>query len=332
MSFISGALDKSVFNKGSYAAAIGKTDDKGSFHNGYAVVKIQPSKSRMGQEKPYPAIIGVMDYSGEGLTFSIPSTWRDLGGFGDSVLPDGIKNLGGAFDTINDLAQIGGIASIGAAFASKLIYQQSGHLDITIPLMVVDWKGIGQPLMTTILLASYCLPRNIPGANVKDFLKATNDYVDEQLNTMKTSEAAATSFTGKVLGKTKEVVEGAVTTAANLTKKALDKIGEWDKTGTFKGVVQNYNEIKNDALKDACLRSSPTPVNVEIGQFFKKDDMVIKSLQYTFSKEMTKKGPLYVKFSLELSSRTIMVEPSDTGLFLNDYDESRYSEANLTGI
>ena len=45
---------------------------------------------------------------------------------------------------------------------------------------------------------------------------------------------------------------------------------------------------------------------------------------------MTKKGPLYVKFNLELSSRTIMVGPPDTGLFLNNYDESRFMEASFT--
>ena len=332
MSFISGAMDKSVFNKGSYAAAIGKKGADDNFQNGYAVVRIQPNGHRLGNQdnsQNDPEIIGVMDYSQGGLTFSIPSNWRDLGGMGESLLPDGIKRLEGVFDNVNNALQIGGAASLGSAFASKLIYQQSGRLDINIPMMVVDWQGIGQPLMTAILLANYCLPRNIVGGSMGEVFNGLNDWVNEQLEKLKNNENVGEQIVGNGLDAVKKVGEGVVITAEQMLQQAQDYIAERNKVAG--DALENYKNTMGEGLEDlTTLRSSPTPVNVEIGQFFKKGDMVIKNLQYTFSKEMTKAGPLYVKFNLELSSRKIMVGAQDCGLFLNNYDESRFMEASFT--
>ena len=332
MSFISGALDKSVFNKGSYAAAIGKKGSDANFQNGYAVVRIQPKGHRLGNQdnsQNDPEIIGVMDYSQGGLTFSVPSNWRDLGGMGGSLLPDGIKQLEGVFDKVNNAAQIGGAASLGSAFASKLIYQQSGYLVINIPMMVVDWQGTGQPLMTAILLANYCLPRDIAGGSMEAVLKEANNWVNEQLEKLKKSENVSEKIVGNGLDAAKKAGEGVAITAEQILQKAQDFIASKNKVAG--DALKNYSKTMGEGLKDlTTLRSSPTPVNVQIGQFFKKGDMVIKNLTYTFSKEMTKMGPLYVKFQLELCSRTIMVGAPDTGLFLKG--SSRYSEASFTGI
>jgi hypothetical protein len=52
--------------------------------------------------------------------------------------------------------------------------------------------------------------------------------------------------------------------------------------------------------------------------------MVIENLEYTFSKEMTKKGPLYVKFNISLSTRKILGTIEDIGLKVTD--NSRFLE------
>lgn len=327
MSFISGAMNKSVFNKGSYQAAIAKTNN-GKAENGYAVVRIQPSSKRLGEtSNSDTAIVGVMDYSQDGLTFSIPSNWRDLGGMGGSLLPNGLKNLEGVFDKVNNIAQIGGAASLGSSFASKLIYQQSGYLEISIPMMVVDWKGIGQPLITAILLANYCLPRNIAGGSMKEVLEKVNTWIDEQLKSMQESENNGEKIMGNLANAAKQGAEGVVKTVENAIDTAIDST----RNQVAKDAYKQYKEIIGQGLDDfTTLRSSPVPVNVEIGQYFKRDDMVIKNLSYTFSKEMTKCGPLYVKFNLELSSRQIMIGAPDCGLFLPN-TISRYTVANFTG-
>ena len=332
MSFISGALDKSVFNKGSYAAAIGKTDDKGIFDNGYAVVKIQPSSKQFDRSgRKGLAIRGVMDYSQGGLSFSVPSTWRDLQGVGGSILPGATGKIKDLMDNkVNPIANIGGFADVGAAFASKLIYQQSGYLEISIPMMVVDWQGTGQPLMTSIMLAYYCLPQ--PVGNLSDLMESINTYLDNQIEKMEGSESLKTQIAGLGVGAVKHIGEGIVKMVKDLSEKGSDWVD--NKTGTT-GVgamlVDSGKELVSEAVDDfTTLRSSPVPVEVEIGQFFRRSDMVIKNLQYTFSKEMTKMGPLYVKFNLELSSRKIMVSPQETGLFLKG-DQSRFMEANFTG-
>ena len=327
MSFISGALDKSVFNKGSYAAAIGKTDDKGSFHNGYAVVRIKPNQNRLGKKQINTEIKGVMDYSGGGLTFSIPSNWRDLEGVGSSLLPDVIKKIQGPYEAVNNIAQIGGAAQMGAAFASKLIYQQSGRLEINIPMMVVDWQGIGQPLMTAILLVNYCLPTTI--GNMGDIATKFNEWLKQEFDKLQKSGKTAEEIAGYLGGALQNFAEGAVQSVENFVKEGLDKVASWDKTGTLSTAFSNFKETIADTSDLHTLRASPVPVNVQIGQFFKRDDMVIRNLSYTFSKEMTKAGPLYVKFNLELSSRKIMVGAQDCGLFLKG-DQSRFMEASFT--
>ena len=329
MSFISGAMDKSVFNKGSYVAAIGRKDSKGNFENGYAVVRIKPSGDgkRLGLSEVDPEIIGVMDYSqGEGLTFAIESTWTGLGGMGNSVLPEGISKFQPVFDKVNNAVQIGGATSLGSSFASKLIYHQSGYLVINIPMMVVDWKGTAQPLVTAMILADYCLPKDIGGLN--DVLQKMKDWVNEQLTKAKNSENFATKLAGLIGDTAINTAEGAIAFLENQVQDLVNST----QNQTLKDAYDTYKKTLAEGEKDlTTLRASPIPVDVEIGKYFKKKDMVITNLSYTFSKEMTRMGPLYVKFQLGLSSRKIMVGAKDTGLVVPN-NASRYSETSLTGI
>ena len=63
---VAGAFNKSVFNKSSYAAAVGQTDLFGD--NGYAVIRITPDTKRVGAEQESPYILGVIK---EGVEFSV---------------------------------------------------------------------------------------------------------------------------------------------------------------------------------------------------------------------------------------------------------------------
>jgi hypothetical protein len=61
------------------------------------------------------------------------------------------------------------------------------------------------------------------------------------------------------------------------------------------------------------LRASPQPVQVEIGSFFQHLDMVITQISFSFSKEMTRNGPLYLDATISLSSRFIINDISKAG-------------------
>lgn len=331
MGFLSGMLDKSVFNKKSYQSAIGKDNN-----NGYAVVKITPRIKRVSKnDKDFadPPIKGVYDYSEGGLEFSVNANWEPLGGIAQSVLPGG-SVVGDAYSKVNQGASLFGVANIGAGWASKLIYQKSGHLEIRVPIMIVDWEGIGQPIMSAKLLSLYCLPTEV--MNISETLQNNSEKIEQEIENMRGSLNEMAQSTGKLtdvataagangLTKAGEAVEGVIVKG----KKILDAADQI-------GAVDNF---KNNLLDDdaVTLRSSPSPVILEIGEYFKHDDMVIQNVNFQFSKEMTTSGPLFVKANISLISRKIMTSPGDIGIKNTKQGISRWqemggSQSNATGI
>ena len=71
------------------------------------------------------------------------------------------------------------------------------------------------------------------------------------------------------------------------------------------------------------LGNAPPAVTVEISNFFKLSDMVIKSVKVEFSKEMGVGGPLYGEFSVTMEQKMITGE---TGIFLADNSTTRATE------
>lgn len=292
MAFLTGgAFNKSVFSKGSYAAAIGDGDT-----NGYAVVKITPKYARTGNKEADPPIKGVYDMASGELSFSIESSWESLGGIAQSVLPQGVGGIVDAYQKLGAVGNLLGATAQANVYASKKIYQKSNYMTISIPMMVVDWEGTGQPIFSAILLAWYCLPS---GNVTKDITENVNRIIDDA----KKAVAESSKVGEKIVKVTEEIQEG-----VEATKKVISTA--IDQTG-LPYAKDNATGDLDDLI---TLRSSPVPVKVEIGQFFKHEDMVIENLQYTFSKEMTKAGPLYVKFNISLSTRKILGSIEDIGL------------------
>ena len=97
-----------------------------------------------------------------------------------------------------------------------------------------------------------------------------------------------------------------------------------------------YNQAKKNANTDKndlyTLRSSPVPVKVEIGNFFKNDDMVITNCSFNFSKEMTRNGPLFVKIDLDLSTRMILTSMDSVGLVSTNTPSRYLTSTNFTGL
>jgi hypothetical protein len=319
MGFLAGAFDKSVFTKDSYKAAIGTTDQ-----NGYAVVRITPSQRRVGSKQIDASIVGVFDRSKGNLSFSIDARWQELGGLAQSVLPWGARNVVDKLETFTNAATIGGISQIGAAYASKLIYQKSGFMKIRIPMMVVDWKGNGQPMMSAMLMAYYALPKD--EVNVKDAILST---VQKWIDEAKSNKSVTVRTAGNFVDLVSEGVQSNVQqlhdnlSDANVTQSVT---GNRTVSVVAGAATQATDNILNDTDDLFTLRSSPVPVKVEIGSFFKNEDMVIESINFEFSNEMTKWGPLYVNFEISLSTRKILQNLSSVGLTPMGL-ESRYFES-----
>ena len=67
-------------------------------------------------------------------------------------------------------------------------------------------------------------------------------------------------------------------------------------------------------------------VSVTIGQFFYNPSMVITGVNFQFSKQMTKAGPLFVNATIDLSTRKILTDLEDVGLILPSGAHKRYKE------
>jgi len=322
MGFISRAFDKSVFNKSSYKAAIGSDTT-----NGYAVVRISPVRSRIGVGED-PKIVGVLDSDAGGFSFDIQSEWKDFGGIASSLVPGvagAVEKVGGI---VNAFGNASDLASLGAAYASKLHYQKSNYMTIKIPMMVVDWNGEGQPLLCAQLLAYYSLPVTL--GNVIDILGADADNALEDLKNYlwSNNNYKILQLVEDAQYYAKKAAEGVKTTGGVIDKSV-------DNATNSTSITSNvFGRAVKSALEDAddlvTLRSSPVPLRVQIGQYFDNDDMVLKSVDFSFSKEMTKSGPLFAKFNLNLSTRKILTNLDDVGL-VNMYDRNdRFLTASFT--
>ena len=305
--FLSSSFDKSVFRKESYNAAIG--DDK---TNGYAVVRIRPIGKRVGQSQDEVLdvpIVGVYDTESGGLNMSLNAEWKDMGQIAGGIASKvGLGGVAGGLSTTNDVLSVGGISNMGAAWASKKVYQKSSYLDITVPMKIVDWDGTGQPLLSALILSYYMVPakaKTVTG-QISQVMKTVNNYLAD-------SENSFIKNIGEGLNSVQTKAEGVSKDAKTAINGAVNSLKSSD--GIMSGSVgYGLGEIVAGADDMNQIRSSPLPVELDIGQYFKHKNMVITGVSFDFSKEMTKAGPLYVKVSLTFSSRMIVSGMDDIGL------------------
>lgn len=289
MGFIQ-SFDKSLFNKDIYVKA-GGNDKK----NGYATIRIKPSQIRTGTNESNskdPEVVGVIQNN---IEYSLNPQWDELGGIATSVLPSSLKSLRDPYDIATNVVNLGGLTGLGSAFASKLIYRKSGYLELKPQIMIVDWNSDGSPLFAAYLLSFFCLPINL--YNLRDEGKSLGDYLEDSSG----------------FKKLRDFLEG------NDYEKAvefLDKLPSGVDTGVrFIQAMGDVLGFDNEDFDDMLsLRASPPPVTIEVGDYFRKTDMVITSLNFSFSREVTKMGPLYLKVDLGLKSRRILRNVDDAGL------------------
>lgn len=340
MGFISSTFDKSVFNADSYKYAISENNNKG-----YAVLRVTPSQ-RVKKGNPDIGIIGIIQNP---LSFSIEANWEEMGGI-TGMLPDKVFGLNpdAVGNFINKGVNIAGFANLGSVYASRKIYKKSGYLNIGADLKIVNWNNDGAPVKSALILAYLMLPEDDWGKEVLEKAKE----MEEKLGT-KAEEAL--SGMKNVLDKTiqdirvgtgywsSESTEGPVNGGIQALDKIGDKIsdlGQKVQTGLSKaykmaeesGMTDAIARSLVDNLEDhVLLRSSPTPVRLEVGNYFDQEDMIITNVNYEFSKEMTRTGPLYVDIKLTMSTRTILGDISDLGLYATDKEGSRIQYMGKNG-
>jgi hypothetical protein len=307
--------NKSLFTKNSYKEAIGDQDNG---YNGHSVIKLLPNSPRFGFSKEDPAVVGVINNN---INFSIDANWNEAGPLSD-LIPNVpiLKQIGygveGFVDSFQKRNNRVGIANIGNAVSSKLFYSNSGRLEIKPEMMIVDWKGTGSPLKAAFLLSLYSVPNTLYKVSDKlqQFIKWLEDIGSKGIQYLKDN-----NLDGPV-----EMVKNISEFLTTQYQEAKDKVVEVQYAESYgKREFEFGKELADDF---STLKSSPSPVSVWMGRFFYHSDMVIRRVDFDFSREQTQNGPLYVKIVLDLVSRTNIRDINDVGISMKS--NSRVFELN----
>lgn len=280
MGFLGSILDKSLFTKESARGALyGRGGTITNPTGGYAVLKITPRPNEFTNRKDV-TVIGLIQ---EPISFNIEANWSELGGAAALTNIPFLAGMG--LGELADAVTQGVNAPLKNAgltwnqsMSTKLIYQSSGYLTISPKIRVVDWNGTGQPILAAVALTSYCVPQ-------------ATDIGKDQIEAMATG-------TANLLGKVGETLDNATEKATGPVKQTLEV------AKSVSNVIEKGSKETLRGADDAkTLRASPNDCVVEIGEFFYHEEMVVTSVNLSFSKEVTNKGPLYLDATISLSSR-----------------------------
>ncbi len=257
---------------------------------GFGMIRIYPNidKWSFGRQ---PDAVRAISYVVTGImqndfAYSLSSEWSTM----ETPFDSGLGNIVGGIGTA------AGGGEMGAVFTSKKYWKKSGYLDINPTVRFIDTNGDGLPLRVAEMLLKWATATG---------LGATGDLAQrfQQTITQKASELHATA--------TETVITNMMDTdnPDDMLVTARSIMGELIQTGT--NAVANTSE---DLWDLAALRQSPPPLIVEVGKIFKHKDMVLTNVDFTFSREVTDKGPMYIDATLSLSTRKRISTTADVGL------------------
>jgi len=340
---------QSVFDDRIFDYAVHEDPDKKSESaNGYAVMKISPAKSNLSDDdKRYFTIIGVIN---ENVKIDIKAKWETMdntlvgkgveaitkGKLVSGALTGGKSSLAKAF-LYKDVLQRTGVG-IGGQYATKKFYNGGGgYLSISQKIKIVDWDGTGSPIKAAHLIAMYLVPQNI------EFMSPENvEVIKNLINKAKDTIADVADTTAeKVKGTLTKIgaggmLENIATSAGKATESVLTGLQNVMDIATSSEIVaqneaklksaknimtssanQAGTEMKEELIDAATLRKSPPTLILEISNWFKRDDMILESATFDFSKKVTATGPLSVDIDLVFSSRTEIFDVNELGFAAN---------------
>lgn len=230
------------------------------------------------------------------VSFSIDADWQ-AAGLLESITSNPLLSTLYQYGTmVMGAAGYANPSNIG--ISTKKIYTGSGYLKLDVQFRVVDWQGKGDPIKQAFLVAGMCLPDTKGGT--------TNN-----LNQLFTTLNQGLGFAAGLITDTLTAATDVTNFAANLSGNATAQKASETAKKAIQPIQQDINTYlgKNNLLIAAF---SPSPVRVEIGKYFKHNDMIVESAKIEFSRQITEAGPLYVDFDIGLSSQQTMLLNDDT--------------------
>jgi hypothetical protein len=191
---------------------------------------------------------------------------------------------------ITGVSNIANVANTG--ISTRKIYTNSGYLELDLKFRVVDWKGQGDPIYSAFALASMCLPKNLKNYTAKQAATAVADIT-----------IGAISNGIALIPKGNDLANSGATDLKNLSSWAVGAISM-----PLEGIQKIIPQLAavGNVFSDPqflVMASAPSTITVQIGNYFKHNDMIVNSVKCDFSKQATSTGPLYADFDMSISSR-----------------------------
>ena len=234
-------------------------------------------------------------YLNNEISFNIPSNWESGGGILDMIPSSKI------FETGKKFASTSGKTIANSGAITRKFYQGSDYLTFNINCRVVDEEANGLIMEKLSSLILFTLPRL---SSSIDFItlgkKAIKKLKNSGGNEDDKNKEENSSWNIPFTNLTKEEVIKKIKKSAN---EVLSESQEED----VQEIIKSAKDYIKEVGKNIEVTEAPPPVSINIGYWFSHQNMVIDDLNITFSKELTKYGPLFADFDISVSSREKMV-------------------------
>lgn len=295
-------ISQSIYNRNIWNVVKDGTVGYNSYNSalGFNLVTIRPNTSKWTAYKraddktkqklsEYNKIItGVMTNE---FTYGLNSEWETIS------TPLDLIDIG----VIGDAFVAAGGGTMGAVYKSKKYWKKSGTLTITPTIRIIDVNGTGLPLEVARVLLMFCTA-STGGLSSK---------LNETVNTFKSNlTAAANSKLDNLNNKAQQDLN-------NKDSGVLTKTAAAIEIGTAyvgKVAVNGTDEMLEDIVDAFTAKYAPPPLIVEIGKIFSHNEMILTNVSMKFSKEVTRKGPMYIDVDLTLETRKIINGLDSTGM------------------
>lgn len=279
--------------------------DSNSDDFGYGAVVITPKKDVWEQFQKTGDLPIVRGALMDPLDLSFSSEWESM----ENVsIPITNTILSDVYGELASKAVAMGGGSPGSVWKSKKLWKKSGDLSLDIKIKVVDWDGTG----TTIMNAIRCL-RLVVSSGKSDGTNFANN-----IGQAYGAQTALFSTLGGDVVKAGAGAAGSTVDAISETviKNAKDnQLNKTDAASKFGAGGANLQQNLMEDIDDlTTFRNSPLPCEIRIGKYFHHKDMVITNVRFTFSKEVSQAGPLFVDISIQAVTRKIIAGMEDVGL------------------
>jgi len=168
----------------------------------------------------------------------------------------------GFFGGIQKAMGAAGYSVFNAGIWTRKFYKGGSYLSFSPSFRIIDWHGEGNVITSARLLLSKTAPKWAGQRKQNQFDKYTTNESNSKLS-----------------------AEQRINRGKDFLDAARDVL------------TSGKNTLKNFSLSKA-----PSPVYVEVSNYFKQANMIIESVSVEFSEEMGPKGPLMGDFSVTLSS------------------------------